>query len=61
MKNFKLNTLEMTRQIREEHYHLLQAKPATERIAFYRDQAQQMLVEVETMKRSPRGSESKPM
>ncbi len=61
MKNFKLNTLEMTRQIREEHYHLLQAKSVTERVAFYRDQAQQMLVEVETMKRSLRGSESKPM
>jgi len=55
MKNFKLNTLEMTRQIREEHYHLLQSKPATERIAFYRDQAQQMLVEVETMKQVASG------
>jgi hypothetical protein len=54
MKNFKLNTLEMTRQIRDEHYHLLQAKSSAERIAFYRQKAQQMLVEVEAMKQSNR-------
>jgi len=52
MKNFKLNTLEMTRKIREEHYHLLQTKSTTERMAFYRQTAQQMLVEVEEIKRS---------
>jgi hypothetical protein len=52
MKSFKLNTLEMTRQIRDEHYHLLQAKSVAERIAFYRQKAQQMLTEIESMKKS---------
>lgn len=52
MKNFKLNTLEMTRQIRDEHYHLLQAKSVAERIDFYRQKAQQMLTEVESIKKS---------
>lgn len=52
MKSFKLNTLEMTRQIRDEHYHLLQAKSVAERIAFYRQKAQQMLIEVEAIKKS---------
>jgi hypothetical protein len=52
MKNFKINTLEMTRQIRDEHYHLLQAKSVAERMAFYRQKAQQMLIEVAAMKKS---------
>lgn len=37
-----LKTVEMTRQIRDRHFEQLKDKTPTERIAFYRQQAQEL-------------------
>jgi hypothetical protein len=37
-----VKTIEMTRQIREQQYALFAGKSPAERLAFYREQAQQM-------------------
>ncbi len=37
-----LKTIEMTRRIREHHYELLKTKTPAERIAFYRQKAQEL-------------------
>jgi hypothetical protein len=52
MKNFKLKTMEMIRQIRDKHHSLLQEKSSTERITFYRQKAQQLLTEIKAIKQS---------
>lgn len=38
----KINTIEMTRKIRDEHARHLAGKTHAERIAFYREQAKRM-------------------
>ena len=38
----KINTIEMTRKIRDEHAKRLAGKSHAERIAFYREQANKM-------------------
>ncbi len=38
----KINTIEMTRKIRDEHAKRLAGKSHAERIAFYREQAKKM-------------------
>lgn len=42
MTTTKLKAVEMTRRIRDQHYEQLKDKPPTERIAFYRQQAQEL-------------------
>jgi hypothetical protein len=37
-----IDTMALTRQIRDNHYQCLQGKTHAERIAFYREQAQKM-------------------
>ena len=42
MDKKKINTIEMTRKIRDEHAKRLAGKSHAERIAFYREQAKKM-------------------
>jgi hypothetical protein len=42
MTTTRLKTVEMTRRIRDQHYEQLKDKTPTERIAFYRQQAQEL-------------------
>ena len=42
MKKTTINTIEMTRKIRDEHARRLAGKSHAERIAFYREQAKKM-------------------
>ena len=42
MDKKKINTIEMTRKIRDEHARHLAGKSHAERIAFYRERAQKL-------------------
>ena len=42
MDTNRINTIEMTRKIRDEHAKLLASKSRMERISFYREQAKKM-------------------
>jgi len=42
MKKKKINTIEMTRKIRDKHAKRLAGKSHAERIAFYRERAKKM-------------------
>ena len=42
----KINTVEMTRKIRDEHAKRLAGKSHAERIAFYREQAKKMEMKI---------------
>jgi len=49
MDKKKINAVEMTRKIRDEHAKRLAGKSHAERIAFYRERAKQMEKKIPTL------------
>ncbi|HKY54978.1 MAG TPA: hypothetical protein VJM08_11760 [Anaerolineales bacterium] len=49
MDKKKINTIEMTRKIRDKHAKSLMGKSRAERIAFYRERAKKMEKKIPTL------------